>query len=93
MLRHARIGKELHQHLRHLALDKSVVLMSITFLPHVNDFDIAVLNGPHQALVHVVVDLIRIEVWMVKNSLYQIFQLRSVDIVFTDMVLQDAFAL
>jgi hypothetical protein len=32
--------------------------MSITFLPHVNDLDITLLNCPHQALVHVVVDLI-----------------------------------
>ena len=54
--------------------------------------DIAFLNGPHQSLVHVMVNLIRVEVWMVKNPLYQIFQLSSVGIVFTDMVLQDAFA-
>ncbi len=53
-------------------LDKGVVLRSIPFLPHVNDFDIAVCNGPHQALVQVVVDFIRVEVWMVKNPLYQI---------------------
>ncbi len=66
--------------------------MSITFLPHVNDFDIALLNGPHQALVHVMVNLIRLEVWMVKNPLYQIFQLSSVGMVLTDMVLQDASA-
>jgi hypothetical protein len=38
------------------------------------------------------VNLIRVEVWMVKNPLYQIFQLGSVGIVFTGMVLQDAFA-
>ena len=42
--------------------------------------------------VHIVVDLISIEVWMVKNSLYQIFQLSSIGTVFTDMFLQNAFA-
>ena len=55
-----------------MVLLSGVVLRSIPFLPHVNDFDIAVRNGPHQALVQVVVDFIRVEVWMVKNPLYQI---------------------
>ncbi len=72
--------------------DDCVVLLSITLLPHVNDFDIALLNCPQQALVHVVVDLIRAEVWMVKNHLYQVFQLCSVGIVSTEVVLQNAFA-
>jgi hypothetical protein len=68
--------------------------MSITILPHVNDFDITLfnrLNCSQQALVHV--DLIRIEVWVVKNKLYQIFQLSSIGIVLTDLVLQNVFAL
>ncbi len=60
----------------------------------VNVFDIALLNCPHpsQALVHVVVDLIRVEVWRVMNPLYQIFSLGSAGILLTDVVLQDAFA-
>ncbi len=49
MPRHVLIRKEFHQNLRHLALDKGAVLRSIPFLPHVNDFEIAVHNGPHQA--------------------------------------------
>ena len=70
------------------------VMVSITFLPHVNDFDIALLNCPHQAIVHVVVDLrvICVEVWMVKNPLDQVFQLSrvTVGIVLTDVVLQNS---
>ena len=51
------------------------------------------LNCPHQALVQVVVDFIRVEVSMVKNPLYQIFQLTGVVTVFTDVFLQNAIAL
>jgi hypothetical protein len=43
--------------------------------------------------VQVVVDFIRVEVWMVKNPLYQILQLTRVGTVFTDVFLQNAFAL
>ncbi len=43
-------------------------------------------------LVHVVVDLIRVEVWMVKDPLYQIFQLYCVDIVLTYVFLQNVFS-
>ena len=63
---HTLVSNELDQHLGHLALDESVVLKSIPFLPHVDDFDVTILNCPHQTLVHVVVDLIRIEVWVVQ---------------------------
>ena len=68
-------------------------MRSISFLPHANDFDIAIRNGPHQALVQVVVDFSRVEVWMVKHPLYQILQLSSVGTVFTDVFLHNAFAL
>jgi hypothetical protein len=43
-------------------LTKGVVLRSIQYLPYVKDFDITVLNGPHQELVQVVVGLIRVEI-------------------------------
>jgi hypothetical protein len=43
-------------------------------------------------VVTLVVDLIRVEVWMLKNPLYQVFQLSSVGIVSTEVVLQHAFA-
>ena len=36
---------------------------------------------------------IRVEVWMVKNPLYQILQLTRVGTVFTDVFLQNAFAM
>ncbi len=42
---------------------------------------------------HVVVDLICVEVWMVKDPLYQIFQFYCVDIVLTYVFLQNVFAL
>jgi hypothetical protein len=35
--------------------------------------DIAILNGPHQALVKVVIDISRFEVWVVKIPFYQTF--------------------
>jgi hypothetical protein len=50
-------------------------------------------NGPHQALVQVVVDFIRVEVWMVKNPLYQMLHLTSVVTVYSEVFLQNAFAL
>ncbi len=48
---------EIHQ--GHLLVRTTVqcVLRSITLLPHVHAFDIALLNCPHQALVHGVVDM------------------------------------
>ncbi len=46
----------------------------------------------HQALMHVVVNLICIEVWMVKDHLYQIFQFCCIDIVLTNVFLQNVFA-
>ncbi len=49
-------------------------------------------NLSHQSIVHVVVDLICIKVWMVKDHLYQIFQFCCVDIVLTNLILQNAFA-
>ncbi len=68
-------------------------LQAITFLPQVKDFDVAILNRLHQALVHVVVDLIYVEVWMVKDHLYQISQFCCVDIVLTNVILiQNVFA-
>jgi hypothetical protein len=49
--------------------------MSIPFLRHVHDFDFTILkdfnNCPYLELVHVVVDLIYVEVWMVKNPHYR----------------------
>ena len=68
-------------------------MRSTPFHPHVDDFDIAVLNGPHKALVQIVVDICSVEVWVVKNLLYQILQLSSVVTVLTDVFLQNAFAL
>ena len=48
---------------------------------------------PHQALMHVVIDLIRIEVRMVQYPLYHVLQFMSVGSVFKDVFLQNAFAL
>ncbi len=87
---HAFIRKQLHQHLRHFALD---VLKSIPLLPHVNAFDATVLDCLHPALVHIMVDLICIEIWMVNDPLYMVFQFSCVDIVSTDVFLKNAFAL
>ena len=42
---------------------------------------------------HVVVDLIRIEIWMVQNLLYQVLEFISVGAMFSDMFLKNAFTL
>jgi hypothetical protein len=70
---HAFVRKQLHEHLRHFPLDKRDVLKSISFLPHVDDFDVAILDCLHQALVHIMVDLICIEICIVKDPLYRVF--------------------
>jgi hypothetical protein len=89
---HALIRKQLHQHLQYFALDKSDILKSIPFLPHIHDFDVIVLDCLHQALVHIMVrvDLVCIKIWMVYNPLYKIFQVSCVDIVSKDMVLKNS---
>jgi hypothetical protein len=74
------------------AYDKGVVLKAITFLPQVKDFNVAILNRPQLALVHIVVNLIRVEVGMVKDHLYQISQFCCVDNVLTNVILQNALA-
>ena len=49
------------------------ILVSITFLPHVNDLNVALLNSLRQTLVQVVVHIIQVEVWVMKDLLDKLF--------------------
>jgi hypothetical protein len=73
------IRKELHQSLRHLELNKGVVLKSIrvSFLPQVND-SISPSSTARQALVQVVIRVVSaVEVWTLKITLYHISHIIS----------------
>jgi hypothetical protein len=48
-------------------------LVSITFLPHVNDLNVALLNSLRQTLVQAVVHIIQVEVWVMKDLLDKLF--------------------
>jgi hypothetical protein len=49
-------------------------LVSITFLPHVNDLNVALLNSLRQTLVQVMVHIIQVEVWVMKDLLDKLFE-------------------
>jgi hypothetical protein len=48
------------------------------------------LSPVHQALVHIMVELICIKIWMVKDPLYKVFQFSCVGIVSTDVPFKNA---
>ncbi len=65
----------------------------MTSMPPSDDFNVTILDCPHQALVRIMVDLICIEIPMVNDLLYKVFHYSCVDIVLTDVLLNNAFAL
>ena len=83
----ALVSNQLSQNLEDRSLVQHDFLSSITFFPKIDHLYIALCNTVHQTLMHVMINVLRVEVWVMQDLLDEVLELCSSRLVLPHMLL------